>query len=278
MKSDDTVVKAIRHGTKILRSTDEPQLEAEVLLAHYLNVSRSWLAAHPEAFLSERVLDSYKDALQRRNGGEPLPYLLGYWEFFGISFAVDKRALIPRPETEIIVEHSISIAGNNLNTRIADVGTGCGTIAIALALNLPDALLFATDISQDALSLARTNSIHHAVHNRIEFIQTDLLTSTGKFDIICANLPYLTTQEACTLAVGRHEPRLALDGGPSGMNIIQKMIATASNHLIDGGSLLMEFGNSSSKILEIANFYFGSANCKLIPDYAGRLRMLKVTT
>jgi release factor glutamine methyltransferase len=278
MKSDDTVVKAIRHGTKILRSTDEPQLEAEVLLAHYLNVSRSWLAAHPEAFLSERVLDSYKDALQRRNGGEPLPYLLGYWEFFGISFAVDKRALIPRPETEIIVEHSISIAGNNLNTRIADVGTGCGTIAIALALNLPDALLFATDISQDALSLARTNSIHHAVHNRIEFIQTDLLTSTGKFDIICANLPYLTTQEACTLAVGRHEPRLALDGGPSGMNIIQKMIATASNHLIDGGSLLMEFGNSSSKILEMANFYFGSANCKLIPDYAGRLRMLKVTT
>jgi release factor glutamine methyltransferase len=241
-------------------------------------VSRSWLAAHPEAFLSERVLDSYKDALQRRNGGEPLPYLLGYWEFFGISFAVDQRALIPRPETEIIVEHSISIAGNNLNTRIADVGTGCGTIAIALALNLPDALLFATDISQDALSLARTNSIHHAVHNRIEFIQTDLLTSTGKFDIICANLPYLTTQEACTLAVGRHEPRLALDGGPSGMNIIQKMIATASNHLIDGGSLLMEFGNSSSKILEMANFYFGSANCKLIPDYAGRLRMLKVTT
>ena len=278
MKSDDTVVKAIRHGTKILRSTDEPQLEAEVLLAHYLNVSRSWLAAHPEAFLSERVLDSYKDALQRRNGGEPLPYLLGYWEFFGISFAVDKRALIPRPETEIIVEHSISIAGNNLNTRIADVGTGCGTIAIALALNLPDALLFATDISQDALSLARTNSIHHAVHNRIEFIQTDLLTSTGKFDIICANLPYLTTQEACTLAVGRHEPRLALDGGPSGMHIIRKMIATASNHLIDGGSLLMEIGNSSSKILEMANFYFGSANCKLIPDYAGRLRMLKVTT
>ena len=278
MKSDDTVVKAIRHGTKILRSTDEPQLEAEVLLAHYLNVSRSWLAAHPEAFLSERVLDSYKDALQRRNGGEPLPYLLGYWEFFGISFAVDKRALIPRPETEMIVEHSISIAGNNLNTRIADVGTGCGTIAIALALNLPDALLFATDISQDALSLARTNSIHHAVHNRIEFIQTDLLTSTGKFDIICANLPYLTTQEACTLAVGRHESRLALDGGPSGMNIIRKMIATASNHLIDGGSLLMEFGNSSSKILEMANFYFGSANCKLIPDYAGRLRMLKVTT
>ena len=278
MKSDDTVVKAIRHGTKILRSTDEPQLEAEVLLSHYLNVSRSWLAAHPEAFLSERVLDSYKDALQRRNGGEPLPYLLGYWEFFGISFAVDKRALIPRPETEIIVEHSISIAGNNLNTRIADVGTGCGTIAIALALNLPDALLFATDISQDALSLARMNSIHHAVHNRIEFIQTDLLTSTGKFDIICANLPYLTTQEACTLAVGRHEPRLALDGGPSGMNIIQKMIATASNHLIDGGSLLMEIGNSSSTILEMANFYFGSANCKLIPDYAGRLRMLKVTT
>ena len=278
MKSDDTVVKAIRHGTKILRSTDEPQLEAEVLLAHYLNVSRSWLAAHPEAFLSERVLDSYNDALQRRNGGEPLPYLLGYWEFFGISFVVDKRALIPRPETEMIVEHSISIAGNNLNTRIADVGTGCGTIAIALALNLPDALLFATDISQDALSLARTNSIHHAVHNRIEFIQTDLLISTGKFDIICANLPYLTTQEAYTLAVGRHEPRLALDGGPSGTKIIRQMIATASNHLIDGGSLLMEIGNSSSKILEMAHSYFGSANCRLIPDYAGRLRMLKVTT
>jgi len=278
MKSDYTVVKAISHGTSILRSADEPQLEAEVLLAHYLNVSRSWIAAHPEAYLSEPILASYNSSLRRRTSGEPLPYLLGYWEFFGISFAVDKRALIPRPETEMLVEHSISIAGNNPNTRIIDVGTGCGTIAIALALNLPDAVLFATDISQDALSLARTNSIRHAVNNRINFIQTDLLTSTGKFDIICANLPYLTTQETCTLVVGRHEPRLALDGGPSGLNIIQQMITTAGNHLKDGGSLLMEFGNSSNKILEMASFYFGSANCKLVPDYAGRPRMLKATT
>ena len=278
MKSDYTVVKAVRHGTKILRSTDEPQLEAEVLLAHYLNVSRSWIAAHPEAFLSEPILASYNNSLRRRTSGEPLPYLLGYWEFFSISFAVDKRALIPRPETEIIVELSISIAENSLNTRIVDVGTGCGTIAIALALNLPDALLFATDISQDALSLARANSLRHAVNNRIKFIQTDLLASTGKFDIICANLPYLTTQEACTLAVGRHEPRLALDGGPSGLNVIRQMIATAGNHLKDGGSLLMEFGDSSNEILEMASFCFGSSNCKLIPDYTGRPRVLKVTT
>jgi release factor glutamine methyltransferase len=278
MNSDCTVVKAIRHGAKILSSADEPQLEAEVLLAHYLNVSRSWIAAHPEVFLSEPILASYSNSLQRRNGGEPLPYLLGYWEFFGISLAVDNRALIPRPETEMIVEHSISIARNNLNTRIVDVGTGCGTIAIALALNLPDALLWATDISQDALSLAEMNSIQHTVHNRIEFVQTDLLTGMGKFDIICANLPYLTTQEACTLAVGKHEPRLALDGGPSGLNVIRQMISTAGNHLKDGGSLLMEFGNSSSKILEMANFYFGSADCMLIPDYAGKPRILKVTT
>ena len=110
MQSDNTVVKAVRHGTKILRSTDEPQLEAEVLLAHYLNVSRSWIAAHPEAFLSEPILASYNNSLRRRTSGEPLPYLLGYWEFFGIKFTVDKRALIPRPETEMIVEHSISIA------------------------------------------------------------------------------------------------------------------------------------------------------------------------
>ena len=190
MKSDYTVVKAVRHGTKILRSTDEPQLEAEVLLAHYLNVSRSWIAAHPEAFLSEPILASYNNSLRRRTSGEPLPYLLGYWEFFSISFAVDKRALIPRPETEIIVELSISIAENSLNTRIVDVGTGCGTIAIALALNLPDALLFATDISQDALSLARANSLRHAVNNRIKFIQTDLLASTGKF---AENTPYIYT-------------------------------------------------------------------------------------
>ena len=263
MKSDCTVLKAVHHGISVLASSDKPQLEAEVL---------------PETFLSETTLTSYNDSLQMRNGGEPLPYLLGYWEFFGIKFTVDKRALIPRPETEMIVEHSISIAGKHMNSRIVDIGTGCGAIAIALALNLPDSLVFASDISRDALSLARTNSLRHAVRNRIDFIQADLLNSMGKFDIICANLPYLTTQEACTLAVGRHEPRLALDGGPSGLNVIRQMIATAGNHLKDGGSLLMEFGNSSNEILEMASFYFGSSNCRLIPDYTGRPRVLKVTT
>ena len=278
MKSDCTVLKAVHHGISVLASSDKPQLEAEVLLAHYLNESRSWVAAHPETFLSETTLTSYNDSLQLRNRGEPLPYLLGYWEFFGIKFTVDKRALIPRPETEMLVEHSISIAGKHMNSRIVDIGTGCGAIAIALALNLPDSLVFASDISRDALSLARTNSLRHAVRNRIDFIQADLLNSMGKFDIICANPPYLTTQEACTLPVGKHEPRLALDGGPNGLNIVREIISTAGKHLNDGGSLLMEIGNSSSKILKMANFYFGSAECSVIPDLAGRPRMLKITT
>ncbi|MBS61206.1 MAG: protein-(glutamine-N5) methyltransferase, release factor-specific [Anaerolineaceae bacterium] len=278
MKSNCTVLKAVRHGASVLSSADNPQLEAEVLLSHYLNESRSWIAAHPEKFLSETTLASYNCSLQMRNEGEPLPYLLGYWEFFGISFTVDKRALIPRPETETIVEHSISIAGKHPNSRIVDVGTGCGAIAIALALNLPDALLFASDISLDALSLARTNSLRHAVHNRIEFVQADLLTGMGKFDVICANPPYLTTQEACTLSVGKHEPRLALDGGRNGLNIVRKLISTAGKHLNKGGSLLMEIGNSSDKILKMAKYYFGSADCSMVPDLAGRPRMLKITT
>lgn len=278
MKSDCTVTKAVLHGVYILRSTDEPRLEAELLLAHSLNVSRAWIAAHPEATLTEPTITTYNNCLQLRNDGEPLPYLVGYWEFFSIDYAVDKRALIPRPETEMIVEHALSIADNHPHTHIVDVGTGCGTIAIALATNLPNALLFATDISQDALSLAIVNSTSHGVYNRIEFVQADLLTSMGRFDVICANLPYLTTQETGTLVVGKHEPHIALDGGANGLDIIQQMISTAGTHLNDGGTLLMEIGDSSTRILEMAEFYFGNADCKLLPDLAGRPRMLQVTT
>ena len=278
MKYNFTVAKAILHGICILRNTEDPRLEAELLLAHSLNVSRAWIAAHPDTTLTEPAIMVYNNCLQLRTDGEPLPYLVGYWEFYGIDFAVDKRALIPRPETEMIVEHTLSIVGNHSHARIVDVGTGCGTIAIPLAMNLPNAFLFATDISKDALSLARSNSIRHGVLDRIEFVQADLLTCMSRFDVICANLPYLTTLETGTLLVGEHEPHIALDGGANGLNIIRQMISTASKHLNDGGSLLMEFGNSSNTILEMARYYFGHADCKLLSDLSGRPRMLQVIT
>lgn len=276
MKYDFTVAKAIHHGVCILKNTEDPRLEAELLLAHSLNVSRAWIAARPETMLPEPIITAYKNYLQLRNDGEPLPYLVGHWEFYGINFSVDKRALIPRPETEMIVEHTISIVGKHSNARIVDVGTGCGTIAISLAINLPNASLFATDISQDALSLARSNSIRNGVHDRIDFVQADLLTCMRRFDVICANLPYLTTVETDTLIVGEHEPHIALDGGENGLNIIQKMMSTAGNHLNNDGVLLMEFGNSSNAILEMARCYFEYADYKLVPDLSGRPRMLQV--
>ena len=276
-----TISTALRHGVHLL-SAENSHLEAELLLAHSLNVSRSFLHAHPEKPLNSTQHENYLELLKHREMGQPLPYLLGHWEFFGLNFSVDPRALIPRPETELLVEEAIAISQrccSNSRFTIADVGAGCGIIAVALALCLPLAHITATDISGSALSLTRKNARHHGVIRRIQCVQADLLAGLGRFDIICANLPYIRTKELETLTVAKHEPRLALDGGHDGLRVIDRLLTNACYHLRPRGRLLLEIGaGHRSAALKLSHTRLPRAQCYVLSDIAGRARVLRVNS
>jgi release factor glutamine methyltransferase len=279
MTTSATVATALRYGMRSL-PTSNSNLEAELLLAHSLHVPRSWIYAHPETPLNYAQLRRYRESINERGKGEPLPYLLEHWGFFGLDFIVDARALIPRPETELLVEEAISISklcatGGRLT--IADIGTGSGIIAVTLALNLPHARITASDISRPALHLARENAQRHGVSARIHCVQADLLTSLCRFDLICANLPYISSHELHTLAVAEHEPLLALDGGHDGLRLIEQLLSSARYHMRPCGSLLLEIGaGQRAAALQIARIYLPQARCSVLSDMSGRARLLRI--
>ncbi|HJL69357.1 MAG: peptide chain release factor N(5)-glutamine methyltransferase [Anaerolineales bacterium] len=279
MSTPATVATALRHGARGLPAKNS-NLEAELLLAHSLCVPRSWLHAHPEKQLSDAQRRHYRQRLKQREAGRPLPHLLGRWEFFGLEFRVDARALIPRPETELLVEHAIAIGQRRVAGReftIADVGVGCGIIAITLALQLPRALITASDISRPALRLTRENARRHGASARIHCVQADLLAGLDRFDLICANLPYINGAELNTLAVAQHEPRLALDGGHDGLRVIDRLLSSAWRHLRPSGSLLLEIGAAQgAAALQLARARIPQAHCCVLPDLAGRARLLRI--
>ncbi len=279
MSTPATVASALRSGTRALPG-ENPRMEAELLLAHSLRVPRSWLYAHPEKPLSGAQGRHYRRRLQQRAAGRPLPYLLGHWEFFGLDFSVDARALIPRPETELLVETAIAIAQRRAAGRpftIADVGVGCGTIAVTLALRLPHTCITASDISLPALRLTRENVCRHGASARIHCVQADLLAGLDRFNLICANLPYIAGAELNTLAVAQHEPRLALDGGHDGLRIIDRLLSSAWRHLRPGGSLLLEIGEAQgAAALQLARARLPQAHRCVLPDLAGRARLLRI--
>ncbi|HSG44368.1 MAG TPA: peptide chain release factor N(5)-glutamine methyltransferase, partial [Anaerolineales bacterium] len=212
--------------------SDSPVLEASVLLAYITNKPRSWILAHPELSLTTEQNYQLSESLSRLESGEPFPYILGRWDFFGLEFEITPDTLIPRPETELLVEKAITWLKNNPTQRtIADVGTGSGAIAIALATNIPDANILATDISPKALQVAIQNAEKHKVLGKINFMECDLLPERTSIDLLCANLPYIPTDTLHELSVFGREPTLALDGGSDGFALIRKLIKIAAKHL-----------------------------------------------
>lgn len=258
--------------------TDNVRLDAEVLLAHAMGVPRSWLMAHPETEVTPKERERFSIAVERVADGELLPYVLGNWEFFKLDFKVDPRVLIPRPETELLVETALTWAKQHSAPRIADIGTGSGCIAIALAANNSAMEISATDSSEDALNVARDNAIEHTVSARIQFKRTDLMLTIAPVDLICCNPPYVTTAELDDLPSALHEPRLALDGGVDGLEMIRKLIAAAPQKLSPRGVLLMEIGAEQGEaVLEIARGSFSTARgIRVLPDLAGLDRLLVV--
>lgn len=265
--------------------SETPSLDAQTVLAHVLGAKRAWVLAHPEASLSPKQENVLNDALARLEGGEPLPYILGHWEFYGLDFTVSPAVLIPRPETEMLVERALEWLRLYPGRRLAaDIGTGSGCIAISLAVNIPDLHLLATDVSLPALEVARANARRHNVGNRIQLRHTDLLNiqpSTFNFqqpfDLILANLPYIPTSRLDSLTVARREPRLALDGGADGLELIRRLLTAAPGMLAPGGICFLEIDAEHGESAQaIARAALPQAEVSVCPDLAGLDRLLIV--
>ena len=284
---------ALRQAAERLGKTEEaPGLVAQALMAHVLGAGRAQVLAHPERQLTAEQAERFEALVGRAAQGEPLAYLVGKREFFGLSFWVDRHVLVPRPETERLVELAIAARPG----RILDVGTGSGCIAVTLAAHLPRARVTAVDISQDALGVARRNAERHGVAERITFVHSDLLSawlrpmpnsdsgiplprSEPQFDLIAANLPYIDSQELNGLAVARHEPRMALDGGPGGLGLAARLLAEAPAVLAQGGRMLLEIGAGQGEAaLALARQTWPRAQAAIVPDLAGLDRVLAVET
>ncbi len=259
--------------------SDTPGLDAQVLLAHVLDRPRSQVLAHPEAVLTRKRSAALDGLVARLNDGEPLPYVLGKWEFFGLEFGLTPDVLIPRPETELLVEKAIGWLNRFPECRqVADIGTGSGCIAIALAVNVPDVHVLATDISSAAVSIARRNAKKHGVADRVECVCSDLLPADhGCFHLIAANLPYIPTNTLHELSIFGREPTLALDGGADGLNLIRRLLTQVPERLESGGFLLLEIeALQGPQALSLAYDAFAEADIDLHTDGSGRNRLLEV--
>lgn len=264
------------------QGVETPRLDADLLLAHVLGVNRAALFTWPERRLTPKELTLFRDLVARRAAREPLAYIVGHREFFGLDFSVNPHVLIPRPETELLVEHALRLARQfDTPPCIADVGAGSGAIVVALAVHLPQATLYALDDSSEALALTAENARRHGVAGRIHCLHSDLLASLPvPVDLITANLPYVATGEWEGLApeIRHFEPRSALDGGPDGLDLIRRLLATAAPHLQPGGAILLEIGASQGvAVTALARQCFPQADVQLYQDYAGLDRLLLVS-
>jgi release factor glutamine methyltransferase len=264
--------------------SDTPQLDAQVILAHVIGHPRTWLIAHLETPLTPPQIDSAHRAFARLKAGEPLPYIIGHWEFYGLDFNITKDVLIPRPETELLVEKAISWLTSRPEARsVVDVGTGSGAIAISIAAHISDAQILATDISPAALQVAKSNAKKFNVGNQIEFMECDLLPNSAfslqpsAFDLICANLPYIPTETLNNLPIYGNEPTLALDGGPDGLDPYRRLLKLAPAWLAPNGKILLEIESTQgAQILSLAHDTFENATINLHHDLAGHDRILEI--
>lgn len=252
--------------------------DAESLLLHLIGKDRAWLIAHGEDEFGGCSAISYAAMVERRLAGEPIQYILGECEFFGLPFRVTPAVLIPRPETEHLVEKAIALAGALHSPRIVDVGTGSGAIAIALAHALPAANITAIDLSADALKVARDNAERNGVGARIRFFQGDLLAPVAgeQFDMIVSNPPYVPNPDCESLAVEvrEHEPHLALFAGADGLEVYRRLIPSAAHALIRGGWLALEIGFGQMESVRGLLAGAGFSNIEFMPDLQGIPRVV----
>lgn len=262
---------------------ENPRLDAQVLLAHVLGTDRTWLFAHHDHPLTEDQAEAFTELVVRRIHREPVAYLLGRKEFYGLDFAVDERVLIPRPETEMLVDFLLAHvqADKKRTFVVADVGTGSGAIAVTTAALAPNTHIYALDISPDALAVAEENGRRLAPKARLHFQQSDLLDALPEAaDVIVANLPYVTDGEYPQLApeIRQYEPQLALTAGDKGLDVIKRLLGQVRKHLKPNGLVLLEIGHDQGESVK----QLAEAMCPrprfvgLRQDYSGHARMVTV--
>jgi release factor glutamine methyltransferase len=257
--------------------SETPLLDAQVLCAFVLEKPRAWIQAYPENAISCSQQKTLYEYLARLLSGEPLPYILGRWEFYGLEFKVTPDTLIPRPETELLIEHAlIWLDDNSGPCMAADIGTGCGCIAVSLAANKPDIRMLASDISFPALQIAKSNARHHRRGHAISFVQCDLIPPIEvKFDLICANLPYIPSGRLSSLTVADWEPEISLNGGRDGLDQIRRLLAGSRGRISSNGAVLLEVDIcNAARAANFARQIYPQAEVKVIQDLSGRDRLL----
>jgi len=301
-----TIGGLLRDAVERLRASgsESPRLDAELLLGHALGVDRPTLLAHPELPVGADAAAAFAGCVGRRERGEPVAYVRGLKEFHGLAFAVDSRALIPRPETELLVDLAVGTIAGRLAAAarppgtpplaVADVGTGSGAVAVAIAVALRrrrmlgEVEIVATDSAGGAVELARENAVAHGVADRVEVAVADLLPLAGasagllrvpdRFDVVCANLPYIPSDEVPRLPVAASfEPREALDGGPDGLAVVRRLVALLPARLAPGGTALLEIGEAQAGALHAAAAEAVPGwDVRVEPDLSGRPRVAVV--
>ncbi len=256
---------------------EDASLEAELLLRHSLGMERVQLYLDIGRDLDPREEAAFSQLLGRRLKGEPSAYITGHREFFGLDFRVGPDVLIPRPETELLVEKAIQVARERSISRIAEIGTGCGAIAISLVLALPAVRLYATDISASALEVARLNCQKHKVMDKVQLLRGDMLEPLPEpVDLIVANLPYIGASELAASGLASFEPRLALDGGADGLDKIRRLCRQAGVKLRPRGILLLEVGQGQAMpLVTFLRGLFPKAQVEVFPDLGGIERMVR---
>jgi release factor glutamine methyltransferase len=258
--------------------SDSPGLDAHVLLCEVLGVERAYLLAHPEQPLSDEHAARFEQVVARHAAGEPVAYILGQRGFYDRDFLVTPDVLIPRPETELLLERALDFARSLPSPVAVDVGTGSGALAVTFAANCPNATVYAVDISDKALDVARHNAAAHGVAERITFLHGDLLEpviARGiRANLIMANLPYIASDEVPRLDVSRYEPTLALDGGPDGLALVRRLLAQLPDAVTPGALALLEIGADQGA----AALALMDGKGQIVRDYAGLDRILVLET
>jgi len=263
-------------GILAQNAIEDAPLEAELLLRHTLKIDRTRLYLELDQELSPEGFFAFGHLVERRLSGEPTAYITGRREFYGLEFYVNPHTLIPRPESELLVETALRLSQSQPISTIADIGTGCGAIAVSLALELPRTKIYATDISAAALEVATINCQRHSVADRVCLIQGDMLEPVPEpIDLIVANLPYVKESE---LTPENFEPLLALDGGAEGTESVSRLCRQAKSKLAGGGSMLLEIGAGQGEtITGLLKSLFPDGVVEVFRDFSGIERVISLS-
>jgi release factor glutamine methyltransferase len=261
------------------RLSETASLDLQVLISTVIHKPRSWVLAHPEYELS--MTDTFRlgEMLSQLRRSVPLAYITGISNFYGLQFSINSDVLIPRPETELLVEKALAWSqSQNISGIVLDIGTGSGCIAISLAVNLPNIKCIAVDRYMNTLEVAKRNAENNHVQNQVCYIQSDLTSSIfGKFKLICANLPYIPTYKLKYLSVARYEPTAALDGGKEGLDLIHRLLADSVRITDKEVCLLLEIESEQGvAVYDLAKTYYPDADIRIEKDLAGNDRLLVI--